>query len=135
MPESGVLVPGMQRPQLLFDRKCKRTIEDMLNYRYPEKKAESETSTKRFDNPMKKDDHGPEALGRFFAGRKGTFGKSSAATVHAASFSTRDGDIPDGYMDDPLFRRPAWNEKRRETFPVINDALGNYLSGAYDDET
>lgn len=53
------------RPFLLFDRKCKRTINDMQEYRYPEKKSEVGDAP---ENPMKKDDHGPEALGRFFAG-------------------------------------------------------------------
>ena len=42
----------------------------MGQYRYPEKKNEEvESSTKRFELPMKKDDHTPEALGRFLAGR------------------------------------------------------------------
>lgn len=133
MRESGVLVPGQMRPRLLFDRKCKRTIEDMLNYRYPEKKAESETSTKRFENPMKKDDHGPEALGRYFAGRFGTFGKSYGTVEHSATFSRRGADDAEVSMDDPIFRRPAYHEKRREEFPVINDMLGNWEAGNYDE--
>lgn len=120
--ERGALEPGQMRPRLLFDRKCKRTIEDMLNYRYPEKKAESETSTPRYENPMKKDDHGPEALGRYFAGRFGTFGKSSATTIHEASFSRHDTG-PEVPRDDPIFRRPAYHEKRREEFPIINNTM------------
>jgi hypothetical protein len=40
----------------------------MLAYRYPERKEESQTSLERFENPLKKDDHGPEALGRFMMG-------------------------------------------------------------------
>ncbi len=56
-------------PHLQFDRKCEHTIADMLNYRYPEKK--SETVGEEKENPMKKDDHGPEALGRFYAGHFG----------------------------------------------------------------
>jgi hypothetical protein len=57
------------RPQLMFDRRgCPRTRADMLAYRYPELKEESETSRERFELPMKKDDHGPEALGRFMVG-------------------------------------------------------------------
>jgi hypothetical protein len=43
----------------------------MLAYRYPERKDDAETSRDRFELPLKKDDHGPEALGRFFAGRFG----------------------------------------------------------------
>lgn len=58
------------RPQLMFDIKCPRTIHDMEEYRYPDttEQAKGEISTKRFELPMKKDDHGPEALGRFLAG-------------------------------------------------------------------
>lgn len=134
--DEGDLETGTVRPRLLFDRKCKRTIEDMLAYRYPEKKAENETSTKRYENPMKKDDHGPEALGRFFAGRYGMFGKGTGAKIHQASFAS----VPDtetvvdqrNWTKDEILRRPAAHEKRRTDFPVVNDALGNYLSGAYD---
>lgn len=57
-------------PALMFDRKCTRTIADMLNYRYPEKRTQVDTNAP--ENPMKKDDHGPEALGRFYAGHFGT---------------------------------------------------------------
>lgn len=57
-------------PTLMFDRKCVKTIQDMLNYRYPEKRMQVDTNTP--ENPMKKDDHGPEALGRFYAGHFGT---------------------------------------------------------------
>lgn len=60
------------RPQLMFDRKCVRTRADMLAYRYPEKKEDVQTSLEKFENPLKQDDHGPEALGRFFAGRAGS---------------------------------------------------------------
>ena len=57
------------RPKLQFDRSCVKTIMDMLNYRYAQKRSESAGEP---ENPMKKDDHGPEALGRYFAGRHGT---------------------------------------------------------------
>lgn len=58
------------RPQLMFDIKCPRTIHDFSEYRYPDttEQSKGEISTKRFELPMKKDDHGPEALGRFMAG-------------------------------------------------------------------
>ena len=58
-------------PALQFDRKCEKTIADFLNYRYPEKRTQTDGSNTP-ENPMKKDDHGPEALGRFYAGRFGT---------------------------------------------------------------
>ena len=73
-------------PMLQIDRKCTSTIADMLNYRYPEKKRDTEGNSA--ENPMKKDDHAPEALGRFFAGRFGTDakkrrGRASKANVKA----------------------------------------------------
>jgi hypothetical protein len=58
------------RPRLLFDRKCSKTINDFNEYRYPEKRGEQDKNAP--ENPMKKNDHGPEALGRFFAGHFGT---------------------------------------------------------------
>ena len=65
------------RPQLMFDRRgCPRTRSDMLAYRYPERKEDAETSRERFELPLKRDDHGPEALGRFMVGY---FGDGSLA--------------------------------------------------------
>ena len=130
------LEEGSHRPRLMFDRKCKKTIQDMLDYRYPEKKSESETSTKRYDLPMKKFDHGPEALGRFFAGFFGQFGKPhTGARVHEASFSSRPTAEPAEPQDlwkPEKYRRPLQGEKRRTEFPNVNDALDNYMQGAYD---
>lgn len=60
--------PGKQ-PSLFIDRKCKKLINDMNVYRYPESKAEGKNAP---EAPLKKDDHGPEALGRFYAGHFGT---------------------------------------------------------------
>ena len=59
----------LRHPKLLFDRKCKYTIRDMLIYRYPQTSSESLRNPS--DLPLKKDDHGPEALGRFYRGRYG----------------------------------------------------------------
>lgn len=59
-----------RRPQLLIDRSCKMTIHEFGEYRYPDKVEQS--SVKSQEVPMKKDDHTPEALGRFFAGHFGT---------------------------------------------------------------
>lgn len=59
-----------RRPQIMWDHRCKKSIYEMNEYKYPEKKEES--STPGQENPMKKDDHTPEALGRFFAGHFGT---------------------------------------------------------------
>lgn len=59
-----------RRPKLIIDRKCKGLINDMNEMRYPEKKEQNSTDSQ--EKPMKKDDHGPEALGRFFRGYFGT---------------------------------------------------------------
>lgn len=59
-----------RRPQLLIDRKCKMVQHEFGEYRYPDKVEQS--SVKSQELPMKKDDHTPEALGRFFAGHFGT---------------------------------------------------------------
>jgi hypothetical protein len=72
-------------PRLVFDRKCQRTIADMLNYRYPEKRQQVDTNAP--ENPMKKDDHGPEALGRFFAGHFGTATKKRRSRVRGSSLA------------------------------------------------
>lgn len=58
-------------PSLQIDRKCEKTIADFLNYRYADKKKDTDGSNKP-ENPQSKDDHGPEALGRFYAGHFGT---------------------------------------------------------------
>lgn len=58
------------RPRLMFDRKCRKSINDFLSYRYPDSKSEQDKNAP--ENPMKVNDHAPEALGRFFAGHFGT---------------------------------------------------------------
>jgi hypothetical protein len=62
------------RPRLMINRCCTALRSDMMAYRYPERKEDMETSVPRMELPMKKDDHGPEALGRFMVGH---FGASS----------------------------------------------------------
>ena len=59
-----------RRPTLYIDPKCVKTIHEFGEYRYPDKVEQS--SVKSQELPMKKDDHTPEALGRFFAGHFGT---------------------------------------------------------------
>ena len=53
-------------PSLFFDHSCINTIREMQDYRYPEVKDELTQDPK--ENPLKKDDHCPEALGRFYKG-------------------------------------------------------------------
>jgi hypothetical protein len=66
-----------RHPKLLIDRKCINLIREMNDYRYPDTSKETNRNPK--DKPMDKDDHAPEALGRFYRGRYGDPGASSAA--------------------------------------------------------
>lgn len=62
-----------RRPQLMIDRRCTETIREFNDYRYPKSAEEADLSNTNLpEAPLKKDDHTPEALGRFFAGRFGT---------------------------------------------------------------
>ena len=54
-------------PKLWVDRSCSNTIADFLDYRYPETKDEAST-LERPENPLKANDHGPEAFSRFAGG-------------------------------------------------------------------
>ncbi len=58
-------------PRLRIDRRCVNTIREFQEYRYPERR-DTILGDEAHENPMKKDDHTPEALGRFFAGWEGT---------------------------------------------------------------
>lgn len=57
-----------RRPRLMVSPRCKKLIYEMDAYRYPKTKDEV---TNEPENPLKKDDHAPEALGRFFVGHFG----------------------------------------------------------------
>ncbi|MGX9924115.1 hypothetical protein ACWIG4_30175 [Streptomyces sp. NPDC002248] len=62
------LEPGHpdKKPRLLVDRSCVDLIREMgRDYRWPEKKSDTNNDS---ELPMDKDNHGPEALGRFFKG-------------------------------------------------------------------
>lgn len=67
-----------KKPKLFIDRSCKETIREMNDYRYPD--TVSETSNAK-ENPIKKDDHAPEALGRFFGGHYAQQVKEDAPAV------------------------------------------------------
>jgi hypothetical protein len=58
-----------RKPRLLIDRGCTELIREMLDYRYPDTAEEQKKSNP--EAPLDKDDHGPEALGRFFRGYYG----------------------------------------------------------------
>lgn len=53
-----------RKPKLFIDKSCVNTIREMNDYRYPMNKSEQDRNDT--ENPLKKDDHAPEALGRFF---------------------------------------------------------------------
>lgn len=60
-------------PQLTISRRCVNTIREFNDYRYAETHEQaSERGRPAPENPMKKDDHTPEALGRFFSGLFGS---------------------------------------------------------------
>jgi hypothetical protein len=58
-----------RQPKLFVDRSCTVFREEMSKYRYPENKSEIREAQ---ENPLKKDDHAPEALSRFFGGYYGS---------------------------------------------------------------
>lgn len=68
-----------RRPRLRVSPKCKMTIAEMDAYRYP--KTRDEQIKNEDENPMKKDDHTPEALGRFFISYFGKAAISAAPVV------------------------------------------------------
>ena len=81
-------------PRLRFDRRCVNTIREFQEYRYPDRK-DTILGDEAHENPMKKDDHTPEALGRFFAGwsgtpdRTGISGNGRAKIVGSSGRTTR----------------------------------------------
>lgn len=58
-----------RKPKLFISRKCENTIREFGSYRYP--KGEEKRDKNNQEAPMKKDDHTPEALGRFYHGHYG----------------------------------------------------------------
>lgn len=99
-----------RRPQMMVSTKCPNTIREMVDYRYPATKTEEqETSTKRYESPMKKDDHTPEALGRCLGSRYHSVATQhgDGARVTRASFvrgmrsAAAGGFRQDGWGEDP----------------------------------
>lgn len=73
-----------KKPKLHFDFSCVETIREMAAYRYPDNKTEAQNNR---ENPLKKDDHAPEALGRFFAGHFGHVQERRTAKQRTARVS------------------------------------------------
>lgn len=74
-----------RQPRLFIDPKCKNLIREMSDYRYPNKLTDRNIDKNDSENPLKKDDHAPEALGRFFMGHFGAQEESSAPVVVGSS--------------------------------------------------
>lgn len=82
---AGLKVPGRllhlpeghpeRQPKLKINRRCTNTIREMLDYRYPKRRAGMSTKTRNM--PLDEDNHCPEALGRFYRGRYGDPGATS----------------------------------------------------------
>jgi hypothetical protein len=73
-----------RRPRLMIDRThCQMLIWEMgEGYKWPEKKSEQRSDS---ENPLDKDNHGVEALGRFFRGYFGTAGLGSGGSYVATA--------------------------------------------------
>ncbi len=80
-----------RRPRLYIGRNCKNAIREMGIYRYPDENLDKKDPN---ENPLKKDDHVPEALGRFFAGFYGPREEPESSRVHDAKIATGAGSAP-----------------------------------------
>jgi hypothetical protein len=79
---------GEPLPRLLVNRKCVNTIREMNDYRYPKTAQEAAARGRELsEKPMKKDDHCPEALGRFFVGFFGRPMDEGRSTVRDADLA------------------------------------------------
>lgn len=66
-----------KKPALFVDRSCTKLAWEMrTGYRWPENKSETKSDS---ENPLDKDDHGPEALGRFFKGHMEKYSETRRA--------------------------------------------------------
>jgi hypothetical protein len=70
-------------PYLMVDRSCQQLIWEMREgYKWPEHRSEVHSDS---ENPLDKDNHGVEALGRFFKGHMTTFAGSGRTVVSTAN--------------------------------------------------
>jgi hypothetical protein len=76
-----------KRPGLTVHRRCVNTIRELNDYRYPKTAKEAgERGRSAPEVPMDKDNHSPEALGRFFSGMFGSpFTKVRQSKVQVGS--------------------------------------------------
>jgi hypothetical protein len=73
-----------RRPRTIVSPKCKYFIKEYDAYRYPKTKEESTESPEK---PLKRDDHTPEAFGRFMAGHFGKAAIQAPAQNHQAKMT------------------------------------------------
>lgn len=72
-------------PQLQINRRCKETIREFNAYRYPKTHDEAAAKDREAPEvPLKKDDHAPEALGRFMIGHYGSPWAAKAAPTRVS---------------------------------------------------
>lgn len=70
-----------KNPRMVFDRSCKQLVWEMREgYRWPEHRSEVHSQS---EHPLDKDNHGPEALGRFFKGYFNLSGRSGSRSSKA----------------------------------------------------
>jgi hypothetical protein len=76
-----------QQPQLKVDRSCTRFAWEMREgYRWPRHKSEVKNDS---ELPLDKDNHGPEAVGRFFRGYFGALEDTRGTKQHKAKVKRR----------------------------------------------
>lgn len=76
-----------RRPKTFVDPSCKNFRREMASYRYAETKEESLRTPS--EKPMDKDDHCPEAWGRFLMGHFGAQAVQAPARTHRVRYARR----------------------------------------------
>jgi len=77
-----------RKPKLLINRRCTNVIREMNDYRYPKSAEEAAAEGKNApEQPLKKDDHTPEALGRFFRGHFGVPSRMGGTRIRNSDMS------------------------------------------------
>jgi hypothetical protein len=112
----------VRRPRMVIGTRCPKTIYEFGEYRYPKTKDEqTETSTKRYETPMKLNDHTPEAIGRFLGGMYHAVASQmgSGTRITRGQFMRslgRKDRHPGGYGENPAGIPTQRTPKRRGTW-------------------
>ena len=97
-----------RNPMLLIDRSCVETIREMNDYRYPKTVEEARLMASNApEHPLKKDDHSPEALGRYFVARWGRSSNLRGSRVRTPDWRAGTEPARRGQRD-PGKALPAW---------------------------